>query len=113
MVLEPLLSNLIIYPNPFRASHQKVTIQYTLNDDADVTITIYSYLGVKVKTFRLNSGELGGQGNSQGQVNQLTWDGRNSHGLLQATGGYICQIISKAKSSSKQDKASMKIGLIR
>jgi len=111
--LNALLSNLIIYPNPFRTPSQHVTIQYMLSEDADVTITLYTYLGAKVKTITRQAGEPGGQGHAQGQVNQVTWDGRNSRGLLQATGGYICQVVAKSRESENKEVAKIKIGLIR
>jgi len=113
VLIAPLLSQLTVYPNPFKTGSQQVTIQYVLNSDADVTITIFNYLGSRIREFQFRAGQSGGRGSPFGMTNQFTWDGRNGQGLLQASGGFICQVIAKGNHDNTQEKATIKIGLIR
>lgn len=113
VLVDNLITNLVVYPNPFRAKHQKITIQYVLNQDAQVMITFYAYLGNKIKSIRIKAGEPGGQGHALGLINEVIWDGRNNQGLLQATGGYICQIVAKSQDGKRQESHTVKIALIR
>jgi len=98
------------YPNPFDTrkggSAGQTTITYTLNADADVTITIYDLLGYVVKTMNYPAGTTGGQAGP----NFVPWDGRNGNGTLVSKGGYIARI--KVKSTSGSSEVLRKIGVI-
>lgn len=111
-VLPALITNTIAYPNPFNVSQQAVTIQYVLQQDADITITFYNYLGSSVKTITIAAGRTGAQGSPSGVENQVTWNGRNSRGQRLSAGGYICRIKATGQQSKHNEIATLKIALI-
>jgi len=65
------------YPNPFLSDSK---IDYTLHNDQSVEISIYNYLGQKVKTLM--------SGNMQQGTYQVTWDGKDNNGNTQPVGVY-------------------------
>lgn len=69
------------YPNPFNAS---TTLFYELKRDGFVEFSIYNILGELIKTVE-SEFKYAGQ-------YRIQWDGRNSRGVLVASGEYICQI---------------------
>ena len=70
------------YPNPVR---RETTFTYKLSLDADeVSITIYTASGRKVKVLKKASGDEG--------YNECTWDARNDDGMLLANGVYFYKI---------------------
>lgn len=76
------------YPNPFHPGETPTTIAYKLDDNATVSIRIFTLTGGLVfeKTF-----QPGSQGGSAG-LNEFAWDGRNGAGQLVATGGYVLRV---------------------
>lgn len=101
-----VISQVSNYPNPFDSRTQKTTITYILNQDADVTITIYDLLGHLVKTVECPKGTEGGKI----FTNRIEWDGKNDIGDEVARGGYICRIVVKSTEGVKQ--AIRKIGVL-
>lgn len=73
------------YPNPFHPGESPTTIAYKLDDNATVSMRIYTLSGrlVLEKTFN-----TGGPGGAAG-LNEIEWDGKNGQGELVASGGYI------------------------
>ncbi len=69
------------YPNPFNSYTH---IRYTLQQSANVQITIYNALGQKV---RLLENSYKNPGSSM-----IQWDGTDEHGHSLASGLYICHI---------------------
>ena len=70
------------YPNPVK---RETTFTYQLSLDADeVSITIYTASGRKVKVLKKASGNEG--------YNECTWDARNDDGILLANGAYFYRI---------------------
>ena len=112
-VVNNLISQVSNYPNPFSPPYEKTNITYVLNQDADVEIGIYTYLGDCVKRFRFKAGEEGGRGTPIGQRNTISWDGRSGRGVLLGSGGYICRIIVKPRDNSRAVTQTRKIGIIR
>jgi hypothetical protein len=94
------------YPNPFDSRKENTIITYILNQDADVTITIYDLLGHLVRTIECPKGTEGGKM----FANSVTWDGKNDIGDEVARGGYICRIVVKSNEGIKQ--AIRKIGVL-
>ncbi|MGH7730524.1 MAG: hypothetical protein ACRENJ_04660 [Candidatus Eiseniibacteriota bacterium] len=76
------------YPNPFHPPDEPTTIAYKLNDNATVTMRIFTLSGDLVLRRVYDSG---GPGGMQG-LNEVTWDGRNGENRVVASGGYICLI---------------------
>jgi hypothetical protein len=75
-----LMSN---YPNPFNPS---TVIQYGLNEDAQVSVVVFNYLGQKVATLVnsfMNKGHY-----------TVTWNGTNDDGVIQSSGIYFCRMIT-------------------
>ena len=107
---EELLSKVSSYPNPVDLRkggvEGRVDITYTLNDNAEVTMTIYDLLGYVVKEFRFSSGGPGGQLGP----NHVLWDGKNGLGGTVSKGGYIVRV--KASSPKGSKVILRKIGVI-
>lgn len=76
---------MVNYPNPFRAGRDLAFLEYHLSADAGVTLTIYDLMGQKVWERSYSQGENGGQSG----LNRVSWDGKNSDGLVVGNGGYV------------------------
>jgi hypothetical protein len=73
------------YPNPFHPPVEPTTLAWKLDDQAKVSLRIFTQTGdlVLQKSF-----ERGAPGGIQG-LNTWGWDGRNGRGDLVASGGYV------------------------
>lgn len=78
------------YPNPFNAG---TVMQFTLENSADWTLTIYNILGQAVQRFN------GTQ--SQGEV-RIAWDGIDQNGTAAPSGVYFYQIVTRDGALSKK-----------
>ncbi|MDT8285807.1 MAG: Ig-like domain repeat protein [Elusimicrobiales bacterium] len=107
---EEVLSNVSNYPNPVDLRkggvEGRTMITYTLNSDAEVSITIYDLLGYVVREWNIASGQPGAQ---QGP-NFHPWDGKNGLGGIVSKGGYIVRI--KASSPQGSKTILRKVGVI-
>jgi len=105
-----VISGVSNYPNPFDTrlggEQGKTHITYILNQDADVTITLYDLLGYKVMEMVFGKGQEGGK---QGP-NDVTWEGKNELGDFVARGGYIALIKAVGATGTKTEYR--KIGVI-
>ena len=79
---------------------------YILNQDAEVTISLYDLLGYQVAQWTFSAGSEGGK---QG-ANRVPWDGTNGTGSKVSKGGYLAQI--KVKSDKGVVTTIRKIGVI-
>ena len=80
------------YPNPLK---RETTFTYQLSLDADeVSITIYTTSGRKVKVLKEASGNEG--------YNEFMWDARNDDGVLLANGVYFYKIRAVAGEQTAQ-----------
>jgi predicted RNA-binding protein with TRAM domain len=73
------------YPNPFHPDEGPTTIAYKLDNNARVTLKIYSLTGALVLRREFAEGSAGGVVG----LNEYQWDGRNGDGIAVASGGYI------------------------
>jgi hypothetical protein len=105
-----IISSVSNYPNPVDTrkggEEAKTNIVYILNQDAEVTITLYDLLGYEVMTWTFSPGSEGGRKGA----NRVQWDGSNGSGDKVAKGGYIAQI--RVKSDRGIVTAIRKIGVI-
>jgi hypothetical protein len=76
------------YPNPFHPPAEGTTLAYKLDDNASVTIRIFSQMGSLVRRVVFDKGAVGGAAG----LNQYLWDGKNGKGDVVASGGYIVLI---------------------
>jgi hypothetical protein len=76
------------YPNPFHPPEQPTTIAYRLDDDARVSMRIFSMSGLLVRSESFERGDTGGTAG----LNEWAWDGRNGSGNLVSSGGYLILI---------------------
>jgi hypothetical protein len=81
------------YPNPFRPPAQPATIAYKIDDDAAVTMRIYTQSGNLVLRKEFARGDQGGRAG----LNEFVWDGKNGKGDLVSSGGYIVMIEAQGK----------------
>ncbi|HBE88216.1 MAG TPA: hypothetical protein DDW67_03650 [Elusimicrobia bacterium] len=107
---EEVLSNVSNYPNPVDLRkggvEGRTMITYTLNSDAEVSITIYDLLGYVVREWNIPSGQPGAK---QGP-NFHPWDGKNGLGGIVSKGGYIVRV--KASSPKGSKTILRKVGVI-
>ena len=95
------ISNDYTYPNPFTPAKGSLTIHYTLNDDKDVTISIYNISGELIKEANYDTGSAGGMKG----VNRIAWDGKNGNNESVASGIYLIHI--KADGFKKTEKIAL------
>jgi len=89
VVVNPGLGNsLLTKNNPFNPAEGPAEIGYLLDEDARVTMTLYTLLGEKVYETTFNEGSEGGR---QGQ-NLVFWDGKNDEGHMVLNGVYVLVI---------------------
>ncbi|MBI4363973.1 MAG: hypothetical protein HY568_00955 [Candidatus Latescibacteria bacterium] len=84
------------YPNPFHPPGEPTTIAYKINDDATVTIRIFTQSGDLVLREEFASGAAGGRAG----LNEFPWDGRNGKGQVVSSGGYIALIEAQGQGST-------------
>ena len=84
------------YPNPFHPPNQPATIAYKIDDDATVTLRVYSQTGNLVLRQEFARGAVGGKAG----LNQFVWDGKNGKGELVSSGGYIVLIEAQGASET-------------
>ncbi|MEN8117038.1 MAG: T9SS type A sorting domain-containing protein [Bacteroidota bacterium] len=75
-----------IYPNPFNTS---ATIQFRLEEQGDVNITVYNLFGQKIQM--LVNGEY-----PEG-LHKVSWKGNDQNGAPATSGIYICRMIKDGK----------------
>jgi len=77
------------YPNPFKPMSGGTTrIQYTLTDDANVTLILFDITGQEMKRMVFTAGGSGGKAG----INMVEWDGRSLFGEVVGNGMYIYKI---------------------
>jgi len=76
------------YPNPFHPPSQPATIAYKIDDDASVTMRVYTQSGDLVLKKEFARGAQGGRAG----LNEYVWDGTNGKGDLVSSGGYVVLI---------------------
>jgi len=76
------------YPNPFHPPSEPTTIAYKMDDDASVTLRIFSQAGDLVRRVEFSRSAQGGRAG----LNEFLWDGRNGSGQVVASGGYVVLI---------------------
>lgn len=76
---------LVNYPNPFRAGQDLTYLEYILNSDAGVRLTVYDMMGQRVHEKNYSQGEEGGAAG----LNRISWDGKNDDGVVVGNGGYV------------------------
>jgi len=79
------------YPNPFNPSTE---ISFTLDEAADMNLSIFNMLGQKVRTLTSGSKPAG--------VYSLEWDGRDEMGQSVSTGVYLYTLSNGSTSITKK-----------
>ncbi|MBI4395978.1 MAG: hypothetical protein HY548_02710, partial [Elusimicrobia bacterium] len=100
------ISEVYNYPNPADTRISPTYITYLLNEDANVTVTLYDLLGYKVKQWEFPAGTQGGRTGP----NSYPWDGTNDDGTKVSAGGYILRI--EVRGSKGTTTVIRKIGII-
>jgi predicted RNA-binding protein with TRAM domain len=96
------------YPNPFHPGEAPTTIAYKLDDNARVTLKIYSLMGTLVLERLFDSGSPGGLVG----LNEFSWDGRNGDGNVVASGGYIV-VVEAVRNGETINSMRRKVGVVR
>lgn len=90
------------YPNPFNPT---TTINYDLPEQSIVTMTIYNFLGRKVRTLVndvINAG-----------YKSAVWNSKNDFGVAVASGIYLLTVDVKGLDSGEHHSSKMKLILIK
>jgi hypothetical protein len=96
------------YPNPFHPPTEPTTLAYRLDDQASVTLRIFSQTGQLVRQESFARGAPGGVAG----LNTFVWDGRNGDGSVVASGGY--QVLIEAQGTGETlHIIRRKIGVVR
>ncbi len=103
---DKIITRVSNFPNPVNSKEKNTVITYFLNQDAEITITIYDLMGYEIKIWYFNAGEEGG---NQG-INNVVWDCKDDRGEKIFKGCYLCRI--KAKLNQKVTIVTRKIGVI-
>ena len=96
------------YPNPFHPGAEPTTIAYKLDDNATVTLRIFTQTGDLVFRKEFVSGGPGGLAG----LNEFLWDGKNGDGKMVASGGYIALIEAQGQGETLH-VMRRKIGVVR
>lgn len=84
-----VLSEIMNYPNPFT---QNTTFTFISNQDAEVTIKIYTISGQLIQTLEYPLAASG--------FNMVQWDGRDAEGDFPANGVYLYKLIARSEEQS-------------
>jgi hypothetical protein len=76
------------YPNPFHPNEAPTTIVYKLNENARVSLRVFTLTGKLVLRLEFAEGSPGGRAG----LNEYRWDGRNGDGKVVASGGYLVAV---------------------
>jgi hypothetical protein len=79
------------YPNPFNPS---TTIEFSIPERSDVTMTIYNVLGQAVRTFNAGTQNVG--------TYRIVWDGTNDFGMTVSTGVYFYTVRAGEHTATKK-----------
>lgn len=79
------------YPNPFNPDTE---IQYRLEKNADVTLTIYNMAGQEIRVL-MNTRQTAG-------LHSIRWDGRDRSGRLVGNGVYFCNLQNGNRSVTRK-----------
>ncbi len=82
------MSEITNRPNPFNPNIEDTLVEYTLEQDTEVTLRIFSITGEYIYSESFNAGENGGKHG----LNEFTWDGKNKRGMTVANGTYLLYI---------------------
>jgi hypothetical protein len=96
------------YPNPFHPGEAPTTIAYKLDDNATVTLKIFTLTGGLVWTQSFTPGAEGGSAG----LNTVLWDGKNGKGDIVASGGYVL-LIEAAGQGETLHTMTRKIAVVR
>jgi hypothetical protein len=96
------------YPNPFHPGEAPTTIAYKLDDNATVTLKIFTLTGGLVWQKSFTPGSPGGSAG----LNTIEWDGKNGKGDVVASGGYVLHIEAAGQGETLHTM-SRKIAVVR
>ena len=97
-------SSFFNYPNPFAAGFEATKLVYTLPDDDNVTLEIFTLIGEKVFSETIAAGDAGA---SKGR-NEVIWNGTNSRGDVIRNGVYIGVLTTSSGIESRTKIAVVK-----
>jgi hypothetical protein len=96
------------YPNPFHPPDEPTTLAYKLDDDATVTMRIFTQMGSLVRREVFPRGATGGRAG----LNEWAWDGKNGDGKVVSSGGYVV-LIEAQGTGETMHVIRRKVGVVR
>jgi len=91
----------LAYPNPANPLTQDVTLAFTLNEPAEIEISVYDWSGASVGTVFRGSAPAG--------ENQVRWAGQAEDGRRLANGVYLVRIV--AVSGTRREPVVLRVAL--
>lgn len=96
------IKNLLPYPNPIEDDGY---FTFVLTESADITVSIYTITGKKIRTLKMNSCEAG--------YNQIYWDSKDGDGDEIANNTYLYKVKAKQAETGKGSEAFGKIIILK
>ncbi len=103
-----LAESYINYPNPFAAGRQFTTLEYYLEQDATVSLKIYSIVGEPVRVLLEETRQSPASGTFH-----IPWDGRNGSGQVVLNGVYFAVLTVKPAAGGETRSLMLKIAVIK
>jgi hypothetical protein len=103
-ILSELTEKFENWPNPFMAGKEITKINYSLPEDSDVTMRLYSSFGRLAWSKDIKAGEIEpGTGEKHGKKggNTVIWDGTGDRGFVLGAGVYILKMTIKNSTGTK------------
>jgi hypothetical protein len=94
------------WPNPFMAGREVTKINYSLDEDSDIKMRLYSVFGKLVWTRDIKKGEIvNGEMHGVKGGNTVIWDGKSDRGYVVGAGVYILKVtITNSKGTKTQTR---------
>lgn len=96
------IEQMLPYPNPLKKDGY---FTFVITEEADITISIFSITGRKIRTLKQNSCQAG--------YNQIYWDGRDGEGDRIANNTYFYKIKAKQISNNKVTEKTGKVVILK
>ncbi|OGC15661.1 hypothetical protein A3J90_07790 [candidate division WOR-1 bacterium RIFOXYC2_FULL_37_10] len=99
-----VVSNLLVYPNPFNPNNGSLTISYQLSKNSNVSVFIFDAIGRLIYRQNYTLGQDGGRVG----YNEVLWDGKTGMGNIVGNDIYFLRIVVDGKPLGKAKIAVIK-----
>ncbi|MDI6642091.1 MAG: hypothetical protein QME68_07260 [Elusimicrobiota bacterium] len=100
-----------IYPKPFPPGSEELKIRYTLREDSEIKLKIFTLIGDLVREYEYESGIEGKSKGVPEGYTEIKWDGRNGAGRIVSNGMYL--IVIDADSGTAKQREMRYAGVVK